>query len=159
MNPSSGEEDVRIEATVDLVEGAPAIVTMRFAAPAGLDTVKLQNDFRWNTPLEVVTALVPQLLIDGSDPYEIDLPHTGFPAAAIQPMRRRRALTDEFLSIIAREYVVRGRGYAASLADEYFVTPRTVTSWIEKARERGMLSAPPRRGAVGGKLISQSSSI
>lgn len=51
-----------------------------------------------------------------ADPYAIDLPVTGFPAAAIQPTCRRRYLSDEFLETIAREYVVRGRGNAASLA-------------------------------------------
>ena len=117
--------------------------------------MELQREFRWKTPLEVVTALLPRLLLDGVDPYTIDLPVTGFPAAAIQPMRRRRYLSEEFLETIAREYLVRGRGYAASLAGEYFVSPRTVISWVEKARARGMLSAPPRRGAVGGELLGK----
>lgn len=153
VHASTGEERIRIEATVDLVGDSPAIVGMSFVAPDGLDTLQLQREFRWNTPLEVVTGLLPRLLLDGVDPYTIDLPVTGFPAAAIQPLRRRRYLSDEFLGMIAREYLLRGRGYAASLADEYFVSPRTVVSWVEKARARGMLSAPPRRGAVGGELL------
>lgn len=153
LEPSTGEERVRIEATIDLVGDSPAVVGMSFVAPDGLDTLKLQREFRWNTPLEVVTGMLPRLLLDGVDPYTIDLPVTGFPAAAIQPMRRRRYLSDEFLETIAREYLVRGRGYAASLAGEYFVSPRTVVSWVEKARARGMLSAPPRRGAVGGEML------
>jgi len=156
VDPATGEESVRIEATVDLVGDAPAIVGMSFVAPGGLDTVTLQREFRWITPLEIVTGLMPRLLLDGSDPYDSDLPITGFPAAAIQPLRRRRYLNDEFLETIAREYLVRGRGYAVSLAREYFVSPRTVISWVEKARTRGMLSAPPRRGAVGGKLLGES---
>lgn len=155
VEPSTGKERIRIEATVDLVGASPAVVGMSFVAPDGLDTVKLQREFRWNTPLEIVTGLLPRLLHDGVDPYAIDLPLTGFPAAAIQPSRRRRHLSDEFLEMIAREYLVRGRGYAASLAGEYFVSPRTVISWVEKARARGMLSAPPRRGAVGGKLLGE----
>jgi hypothetical protein len=153
VEPSSGEEQVRIEATVDLVGDSPAVVAMSFVAPDGLDTLQLQREFRWNTPLEVVTGLLPRLLLDGVDPYTIDLPITGFPAAAIQPIRRRRYLSDEFLETIAREYRVRGRGYAASLAGEYCVSPRTVVSWVEKARARGMLSAPPRLGAVGGEML------
>lgn len=153
VEPSTGEERVRIEATIDLVGDSPAVVVMSFVAPDGLDTLELQREFRWNTPLEVVTGMLPRLLLDGVDPYTIDLPVTGFPAAAIQPMRRRRYLSDEFLETIAREYLVRGRGYAASLAGEYFVSPRTVVSWVEKARARGMLSAPPRRGAVGGEML------
>lgn len=150
---STGEEQVRIEATVDLVDNKPAIVGMSFVAPAGLDTTDLQREFRWNTPLDIVNGLLPRLLREGVDPYDTDLPFTGFPAAALQPMRRRRYLSDEFLTMIAREYLVRGRGYASSLAREYFVSPRTVVSWVEKARARGMLSAPPRRGAVGGKMV------
>jgi hypothetical protein len=35
------------------------------------------------------------------------------------------------------------------------VTPRTVVSWVEKARARGLLSAPPSRGATGGHLIAE----
>lgn len=155
VEPATGEERVRIEAKVDLVGDSPAIVEMSFVAPAGLDTVTLQNDFRWTSPLDIVTGLVPRLLRAGLDPYKTDLPVAGFPAIAIQPTLRRRTLSDEFLETIAREYLVRGRGYAASLAREYFVTPRTVVSWVEKARGRGMLSAPPRRGAVGGKMIDE----
>jgi hypothetical protein len=155
VEPATSEERVRVEATVDLVGGVPEIVSMSFVAPAGLDAVILQREFRWATPLEVVTGLLPRLLREGVDPYTTDLPLSGFPAAAIQPMRRRRYLSDEFLEMIAREYLVRGRGYAASLAGEYFVSPRTVISWVEKARARGMLSAPPRRGAVGGSLIGE----
>jgi hypothetical protein len=153
VEPSTGEVRVRIEATVDLVGDSPAVVGMSFVAPDGLDTLQLQREFRWKTPLEVVTALLPRLLLDGVDPYSIDLPVTGFPAAAVQPLRRRRYLSEEFLETIAREYLVRGRGYAASLASEYVVSPRTVVSWVEKARARGMLSAPPRRGAVGGEML------
>jgi hypothetical protein len=153
--PATGEERTRIEATVDLVDNAPAIVGMTFCAPAGLDILTLQRDFRWATPLEIITGLLPRLLLDGVDPYTMNLPVTGFPAAALQPMRQRRHLSGEFLEMIAREYLVRGRGYAASLAREYFVSPRTVISWVEKARARGMLSAPPRRGAVGGEIIEE----
>ena len=155
VDPATGEDLVRIEAKVDLVGDAPAIVQMSFVASAGLDTLTLQRDFRWTTPLDVVTGLLPQLLHAGVDVYKSDLPVTGFPAIAIQPVRRRRSLSDEFLEMIAREYLVRGRGYAASLAREYVVTPRTVISWVEKARGRGMLSAPPRRGAVGGRMIDK----
>lgn len=155
VEPATGEERIRIEATVDLVGSAPAVVGMSFDAPTGLDLPTLQREFRWATPLEVVTGLLPRLLRDGVDPYAVNVPITGFPAAALQPMRRRRHLSDEFLEMIAREYLIRGRGYAASLSREYFVSPRTVISWVEKARARGMLSAPPRRGAVGGRIIGE----
>lgn len=155
--PSTGEERVRIEATVDLVGDAPAIVQMTFLSPVGLDVAKLQREFRWASPLEVVTGLIPKLVAEGLNPFAAELPVTGFPAVAVEPTRRRKgSLSDEFLETIAREYLVRGRGYALTLADEYCTTTRTVVSWVEKARERGILSSPPRRGAVGGHLTGES---
>ena len=141
---------------MDLVGNTPEIVEMTLAAPAGLDVAALQCDFRWASPLDVVTGILPELIAAGSDPFAVDLPLTGFPAVAAQPVRRRGTLSDEFLTTIAREYLARGRGYAASLAEEYVVSPRTVVSWVEKARARGLLSAAPGRGATGGRLITKS---
>jgi hypothetical protein len=155
VDPSTGDEIVRIEARVDLVDGEPEIVQMAFTAGHGLDLATLQRDFRWASPLTAVTGLLPRLIASGSDPYAVNLPLDGFPAVAIQPLRRRGVLSDEFLTTIAREYLARGRGYAASLAHEYFVTPRTVVSWVEKARARGILSAPPSTGATGGQLLAK----
>ncbi len=155
VEPGTGDEAMRVEARIDLVDGEPAIVEMVLRAKEGLNVVVLQNEFRWASPLEVVTAILPRLIAAGEDPCSADLPVTAFPAAAIQPIPRRGTLTDEFLTTIAREYLARGRGYATSLAAEYFVTPRAVVSWIEKARARGLLSPPPARGAVGGRLIDK----
>lgn len=149
----SGEESVRIEARIDLVDGEPALVSMSLECDTGLDVLALQQDFRWASPLEVVTGLVPRLVAAGLDPFSMDLPLTGFPAIAVQPTTSRRVLSEEFLTTVAREYLLRGRGYAASLAAEYCVSPRTVVSWVEKARARGLLSRPPVRGAAGGRLI------
>lgn len=148
---AAGCEDTRIEARIDLVAGVPQVVDMTLTAPHGLDLSALQRDFRWASPLEVVTGLMPRLIASGADPYAVDLPLNGFPAVAVQ-QEGRRALSDEFLLNIAREYTVRGRGYATSLAAEYFVTPRTVVSWVEKARGRGLLTRPAGRGSIGGKL-------
>lgn len=153
VDQSTGDVAVRIEARVDLVDGAPQIVQMSFAADGGLDLPDLQRNFRWASPLAAVTGILPRLIEEGADLFAVDLPLDGFPAVAIQPRRRRGNLTDEFLTTIAREYLTRGRGYAASLAEEYFVSPRTVVSWVEKARSRGLLSAPPSSGAVGGQLL------
>jgi hypothetical protein len=155
IEPATGEQQVRVEARVDLVGGVPVIVEMSLTAQEGLDLEELQRDFRWASPLEVVTGILPRLIAAGEDPYSAEIPVSGFPATAIQPDRRRGALTDEFLTTIAREYLARGRGYAASLAAEYFVTPRAVVSWVEKARARGLLSAPPARGATGGRLMKR----
>ena len=152
----TGEEEVRIEARVDLVADKPEIVEMSFVAPAGLDLPTLQRDFRWASPLTAVTGILPRLIAAREDPFTAELPIHGFPAVAIQPVRRRGALSDEFLTTIAREYLARGRGYAASLAHEYYVTPRTVVSWVEKARARGILSAAPGSGAAGGHLLTKS---
>ncbi len=156
VDSDTGGETVRIEARVDLIGDKPEIVEMSFAAAAGLDLAKLQRDFRWTSPLNAVTGILPRLIATGSDPFAFDIPVSGFPAVAIQPLRRRGTLTDEFLTTIAREYLARGRGYAASLAHEYFVTPRTVVSWVEKARARAILSAPPSSGATGGRLLNES---
>ena len=155
VDPVTGDEMVRIEARIDLVHDKPEIVKVSLAAGDGLDLVALQRDFRWASPLLAVTGILPWLIEAGSDPFAVDLPVTGFPAVAIQPLRRRGVLSDEFLTTIAREYLARGRGYAASLAQEYFVTPRTVVSWVEKARLRGILSPPPTKGAVGGRLLAK----
>lgn len=153
VDPVSGEESVRIEARIDLVDGAPVLVSMYLDCATGLDVLTLQQDFRWASPLEVVTGLVPRLIAAGLDPFSMDLPLTGFPAVAVQPTTARRVLSDEFLTTVAREYLLRGRGYAASLAAEYCVSPRTVVSWVEKARARGLLSPPPVRGVAGGRLM------
>lgn len=153
VDPATGDASVRIEALVDLVADKPEIVKMSFLAHRGLDLATLQRDFQWASPLTAVTGILPRLVEAGIDPFAFELPVTGFPAIAIQPLRRRGILSDEFLTTIAREYLARGRGYAASLAEEYFVTPRTVVSWVEKARARGILSPPPSSGSAGGHLL------
>lgn len=149
---ATGREETRVEATVDLVDGVPRVVGVQLTAATGLNLGALQREFRWASPLEVVTGLMPHLLETGIDPFTVDLPLTGFPAVAARPERRPAKLSDEFLTTIAREYTVRGRGYATSLAREYFVSPRTVVSWVEKARARGLLTPPPSRGSVGGDI-------
>jgi hypothetical protein len=118
---------------VDLVNGRPEIGGMSFVAPAGLDLAALQRDFLWASPVAVVTGLLPELIAAGSDPFAVELSVSGFPAVASQPVRRRGILSDEFLTTIACEYLARGRGYAQSMATDYFVTPRTVVSWVERA--------------------------
>ena len=74
------------------------------------------------------------------------LPVSGFPAVAIQPLRHRRTITDEFLVVIARVYLTRGRGYAASLAQEYSVSPRTVVSWLKRPAPEEFSARHPVRG-------------
>ena len=60
-------------------------------------------------------------------------------------------LTDAFLEVIAVRYLRLGRGYAKAIAAERNVSPRTVVSWIEKARERGILTGTSP-GSMGGSL-------
>lgn len=76
-----------------------------------------------------MTGILPRLIAIGSDPFAFDSPVSGFPAVAIQPLGRRGI--------------------------EYFVSPRTVVSWVEVARARGILIAPPSSGATGGHLLNK----
>lgn len=150
-----GSAEWRIEATVDLVDDHPQVVSVIVASAQGLDLKQLQQRFRWATPLEVVTRLVPALLENGDDPFTFDYPANGYPDAAVYPRQTRHQLSDEFLEDVARRYLDLGRGYAAAIAAERDVSPRTAVSWIEKARARGILSAS-RPGAHGGHIVPKS---
>ena len=66
--------------------------------------------------------------------------------------RERRQPSDEFLEEIAQQYLAVGRGYAEVIASERGVARRTVVSWVEKARKRGILSAT-KPGSSGGSLL------
>lgn len=141
---------VHSEAIIDLVGGRPALISV-VVSGRPLDALVLQQRFRWHSPLEVVTGIMPQLIAIGEDPYTTLLPMYGYPAIAVQPHPNN--LSDDFLRTIAAEYLIRGRGYARSLAKDYVVSERTVVSWIEKARQRRILSSPPAVGAHGGQLL------
>lgn len=79
IDPQTRELAYRIAATVDLVDGSPALISRRTVAPRGLDVVRLQREFRWASPLDVVTRSVPVLVKRGLDPFSDDLPTGGFP--------------------------------------------------------------------------------
>jgi transposase len=64
-------------------------------------------------------------------------------------------LSDPFLEEIAREYLRIGRGYARAIASERHVSERTVVSWVEKARRRGILTRVPP-GSFGGTIVPKS---
>ena len=49
------------------------------------DFQRMQREFRWASPLEVVATGVPALLARGVDPFDFELPLTGFPEAAELP--------------------------------------------------------------------------
>lgn len=141
-----------IEATIGLVDGSPTLTRMDAHSPVGINPHRMQREFRWASPLEVVTQGVPELLSRGIDPFSIDLPLTGFPEAASFSRPVNAALSDDFLEGVAREYLAIGRGYARTMAAERKVSERTVVSWVEKARQRGILTRVPS-GSVGGQII------
>ena len=128
-----------VEAIVGLVEDKPGIQEFRLKGEPQLDLEMLQRFFRWKTPLDIVTRLIPGLLDKGIDPYSYFYPVDGFPEAADLGRKINEPLSDEFLKDIARQYVEIGKGYARVIADQKGVSERTVVSWIEKARKRGIL--------------------
>lgn len=154
IDPQTGIEHWRVDATVDLVDQRPTLVALCISSAEGLGTDYLQRNFRWATPVDIVTITVPQLLARGIDPYEHDLPIDGFPNAAYVDRSIRTRLSDEFLEEIAARYIVLGRGYAKAIAEERNVSPRTAISWVEKARERGILTGTTP-GSVGGTLVAR----
>lgn len=155
VDPDSGAVGYRIQATVDLVDGEPALTRIDLLATGGIDVVRMQREFRWASPLEVVLRSVPIMLSRGIDPFTFDLPVSGFPEAAELTGPVNAPLTDAFLEEIAREYLAVGRGYAAAIAVDRHVSPRTVVSWVEKARRRGILTRVPQ-GGFGGKIVPRS---
>ncbi|MFM2077644.1 MAG: hypothetical protein RJA49_1534, partial [Actinomycetota bacterium] len=131
----------KVEATIDCIDGRPALVALHLDAGRALDTEALQREFRWATPVEIATTTIPELLAVGIDPFRYHYPLDGYPEAAQVGLAAPTRLTDEFLTEIAHRYVMLGRGYARTIALQRNVSPRTVVSWIEKARRRGILTA------------------
>ena len=130
-------------ARVDLVDSKPALASLETHGFPSLDPPYLQHFFRWQTPLDIVLQTVPDLISQGIDPYSYDYATDGYPDAAdINPAPNKR-LSDEFLEEIATQYKKIGRGYAGTIALHHGVSKRTVVSWIEKARKRGIL--PPTK--------------
>lgn len=155
VEPDTGELGWLIEATIDLLDGDPALVRMNAHVPGGLDPYRMQREFRWASPLELVRDGVPVLLGRGIDPFDVDLPLSGFPEAAALDRPSNQPLTDTFLEEIAREYLSIGRGYARAIAAERRVSERTVVSWVEKARKQGILTRV-RPGSFGGEIVPKS---
>ena len=155
IDPETGEVDWIVEATIDLVDDEPVLVRMNAHVPAGIDPYRMQREFRWASPVDVVRVGVPGLLERGIDPFAYDLPLTGFPKAAELSRPSNEQLTDEFLEEVARQYLAIGRGYAKEIAAERHVSQRTVVSWVEKARRRGILTRV-RPGSYGGEIVPKS---
>ena len=155
VDPGTDQLEWHIEATVDLIDEELVVTEVRVVAPRGLDLTRMQREFLWATPVNIVARGVPHLLDRGIDPFAYDLPVDGFPRAADLGQPSNERLTEEFLEDVAREYLARGRGYAKAMAAERHVSPRTVVSWIEKARRRGILTLVPQ-GGYGGEIIPRS---
>lgn len=131
--------DWRFEAHLDLVNGEPAITAFHLVCASGFDPHFMQTFFRWQTPLDVVRILVPELVRLGQDPFSHEYPVDGYPDAAMLTSHPLTPLSDEFLHEVVRQYRTLGRGYASIIAKQRGVSRRTVVSWIEKARRRGIL--------------------
>ena len=144
----------KVEATVDLRDDLPTLVGLNFVSTLGIDTDLTRREFRWATPVEVVSITVPDLMAVGIDPFRYQYPLAGYPSAARVERSAPTRLTDDFLTEIAHRYVKIGRGYAKTIAQQRSVSPRTVVSWVEKARERGILSATTP-GAAGGTVTRE----
>lgn len=146
------QECWRVTATADVRNGELILTSVVVSADAGLNVGVLQSSFRWQTPLDIVGVLVPALMASGSDPFDVALPIDKFPDAARLGFSGRRRLSDEFLAEIAERYLHFGRGYAKTLGAQYDVSPRTVVSWVEKARRRGILTTVAQ-GSLGGEVV------
>ena len=140
-----GQLNWSVEATVGLRNDQPVLLAIAIQAgdhlDGGLDTLYLQEHFRWHTPVEIVTRLVPRLIDSGQDPFTADLPTDHYPE--VTGPRPGYRLTREFLTDIAREYLTAERPYPQTMAANHNVTPRTIVSWIEKARKLGILEPAP----------------
>ena len=153
VTESDGSESVRIEVTVSKRGGWPTMTGAEFSCEDGLDPGLLEREFRWRTPLDIVERLMPRLMSQGVDPYDMDLPTSGYPEAASGALVGRPALSEHFLRARAEDYLRLGRGYSRLMAAEFGVSPRTAASWIAKARKAGIISAPSGPGRVGGELV------
>lgn len=155
VDPQRGTRDWRAIARVDLLDGVPTLMSMSVETTTGLDPAVMHSEFRWASPLDVVTVTIPKLLALGIDPFSFEYPTGGFPEAAHLDRPTYTRLSEAFLEEIAVRYLVLGRGYAAAIAAERSVSRRTVISWVEKARKRGILSSPGA-GSIGGRITPRS---
>jgi hypothetical protein len=137
-----------VEATVQLVNHEPQLTKITFENTLGIDPVAMSRDFRWGSPLELVRRVLPDLLRQGIDIWKHDLP--------LHPLTdfgsNNGRLSDDFLREISKQYLQLGGDYSRIIAAERGVSARTVIGWIQKARDRGLLS-PTSRGHVGGELL------
>ena len=142
-HPITGERSWTVNAVVDLLGGKPLLTSLEIHADDGLQEERLQNEFRWSTAREIVTHWIPEQLELGNDPLAME------PPTKWSLVEGRYNLTDEFLDQVAQEYQRHGRGYAKAMASDYATTERTIRSWVQKARERGILGSSLGPGKHG----------
>ena len=143
VDSASGQETWRFEATVELLDGKPQVTRYDLKNIEGFNPVFMEKMFRWGTPLLIVTSHLPDLISDGVDIWEAEIPFDARSNADPETGR----LHDDFLMHIVEDYERIGSGYAKELSALYGVAPRTVVSWMEKARKRG-LAAPATQGRI-----------
>ena len=143
VDATSGRERWRFEATVELVDGTPQATRYDLRNNEGFNPVFMEKMFRWGTPVHIVTSRIPLLIADGVDIWEAEMPIDARGSADEVTGRH----SEEFLMKIVEEYERIGSGYAKELSALYGVAPRTVVSWMEKARKRG-LAAPATQGRI-----------
>lgn len=130
----------QVDVLVDVdAHGELQLTHAQFQAESGLDLRKLQLHFRWQTPIDIVQNLIPRLMAQGSDFEAAELPLDDFPDAVRAGKRIYNDLTDEFLAQVVWHKRTMGKGYAKNLAEARGVPVRTVISWMEKAKKRGLL--------------------
>ena len=148
VDATSGQETWRFEATVELVDGMPQATRYDLRNNEGFNPVFMAKMFRWGTPVHIVTSHIPLLIADGVDIWEAEMPFDARGSADEVTGRH----SDEFLMTIVKEYERIGSGYAKQLSALYGVAPRTVVSWMEKARKRGLAT-----GGSRGRITTRSS--
>lgn len=134
--------------------GAPTATTIALTSPRGLDLQHLQRDFRWATPMRLITDYLATH-DDGTDKLYGKWQRPQAPAPMVQP----NELDDDFLEEVARAYLAAGTRYSREFADLYGVAPRSVIRWIDLARRRGILTRPDQPGRVGGRIVPQSKRV
>lgn len=139
----TGEPLLEVEGTVDERDGGPVLLHARFDSPNGWDLPDFQRWWSWSG----LVQLGLELCRTEGTRAELE--------EFLAKQGRRQALTDGFLATIAARYIELGRGYAPQLAREHYKSPRTIISWVVLARERGLLTSPEGRGAVGGQLTPE----
>ena len=76
----------------------------------------------------------PVVIAAGSDPLTEPVPMQFWAPPG------RQDLTSGFLEEIAQQYHELGYGYANILARKYATTPRTVRSWVDRAKKIGIIT-------------------